>query len=163
MVWLVNATSCNFWYDNWLGNGALYLKSTVSPALTFKEFISNGNWNINLLGQYISQEFIHPILQHPIPEGDCRDELIWRQTASGRFTLSSAFQEVHQARNYSVIHSQLWHTRIPLKISFFMLKLLLNKLPLANVLWRVGVQLASKCLCCQEGSNETLEHVFSDG
>ena len=62
-----------------------------------------------------------------------------------------------------VIHSQVWHPRIPLKISFFMLRLLVEKLPLIDALWRVGVQLASKCLCCQEGANELLEYVFSEG
>ena len=43
MVWLDNVGSCNFWYDNWLGSDALYLKTMVYPALTFKEFISNGD------------------------------------------------------------------------------------------------------------------------
>ena len=62
-----------------------------------------------------------------------------------------------------MIHSQVWHPRILLKISFFMLRLLVEKLPLIDALWRVGVELASKCLCCQEGVNELLENVFSKG
>ena len=43
-----------------------------------------------------------------------------------------------------------------------MLRLLIGKLPLTDALWRVGVQLASKCLCCQEEANELVEHVFSE-
>ena len=77
--------------------------------------------------------------------------------------MTSAFHEVRQAQNFSVIHSQVWHLRIPLKISFFMLLLLVGKLPLTDALWRMGVQLASKYLCCQEGATELLEHVFSEG
>ena len=44
-----------------------------------------------------------------------------------------------------------------------MMHLLLGKLPLPDVLRRVGVQLVSKCLCCQEGAIESLEHVFAEG
>ena len=76
MVWLVNAGSCNLWYDNWLGSRVLCLKATVYPTLTFEDFITNGEWDVRLLGQYIPQELLHPILQHPVRKGDCRDELI---------------------------------------------------------------------------------------
>nr|XP_027090223.1 uncharacterized protein LOC113711258 [Coffea arabica] len=163
MLWVVNARSCNFWFDNWLGSGALCLKAMVNPILSFKDFLTNGDWNGAMLRQYIPQECIPLILQHPVPNGDCRDEVVWSQTALGKFTLASAFQEVRQAWNYPVLHSQVWHPRIPLKVLFFMMRLLLEKLPLTDALRRVGVQLASKCLCCQEGAIETLEHVFVEG
>ncbi|XP_071933873.1 uncharacterized protein [Coffea arabica] len=163
MLWVVNAGSCNFWYDKWLGSGALCLKAIVNPTLSVKDFLTNGEWNGAMLRQYIPQEIIALILEHPVPSGDHHDELVWSQTASGKFMLASAFQEVRQARNYSVLHSQVWHPRIPLKVSFFMMRLLLGKLLLTDVLRRVGVQLVSKCLCCQEGAIETLEHVFAEG
>ncbi|XP_027065969.1 uncharacterized protein [Coffea arabica] len=163
MLWVVNAGSCNFWYDNWLGSEALCLKSIVNPTHSFKDFLTNGEWNGAMLRQYIPQEIIALILEHPVPSGDRHDELVWSQTASGKFTLASVFQEVRQAQNYSVLHSQVWHPRIPLKVSFFMMRLLLGKLPLTDVLRRIGVQLVSKCLCCQGGAIETLEHVFAEG
>ena len=146
-----------------MGSGALSLKATVQSDLTFKDFITNGVWNVTIMRCYMPQELHHQILQHPVLEGDGRDEVFWRLTASGNFIVASAFQEVRQARNYSVVHARVWHPRIPLKMSFFMMRLLMRKLPVTGTLWRVGVHLASKCLCCYEGANETLKHVFSEG
>ncbi|XP_071923069.1 uncharacterized protein [Coffea arabica] len=138
-------------------------ESYGEPDPLLQGFLTNGEWNGAMLRQYIPQELIPLILQHLVPNGDRRDEVVWSQTDSGKFTLASTFQEVCQARNYLVLHSQVWHSRIPLKVPFFMMRLLLEKLPLTDVLRRVGVQLASKCLCCQEGAIETLEHVFAEG
>ncbi|XP_027067488.1 uncharacterized protein [Coffea arabica] len=163
MVWLVNGGTCNFWFDNWMGSGALCLKTTATPGLNFKDFIANGVWDVNRLGQHVTQEQLHQILRYPVPSSESNDEVIWRLTASGKFTLASTFHDIRQAGNTSVLHSQVWHPQIPLKISFFMLRLLGDRLPLTAVLWRVGVQLASKCLCCPEGAAEQVEHVFSEG
>ncbi|XP_071924882.1 uncharacterized protein [Coffea arabica] len=147
MVWLVNSGSCDFWYDNWLGSGGLCLKTQVYSALTFWDFITKGEWNGQLFGQYLALELTRQILQHPVPKGVGRDEVVWSLTALGRFTLASAFQDVRQARSVSVLHSQL----------------LVGKLSLVDALWRVGVQVVSKCVCYHEGVTEVLEHVFSEG
>ncbi|XP_027120509.2 uncharacterized protein [Coffea arabica] len=163
MVWLVKGGSCNFWYDNWLGSGALCLKVLVISELSFRDFISNGSWDWQRLRSVIPAELIYSFSQQPVPEGEEQDELVWRHTVSGRFSLASAFQEVRRASHYSVLHSRVWHSWLPLKISFFMTRLLLGKLPVTAALGRVGVHLASKCLCCLEGAEETLDHVFSEG
>ncbi|XP_027181778.1 uncharacterized protein LOC113780162 [Coffea eugenioides] len=128
MIWLVNGGSCNFWYDNWLGSGAISLKATVIPDLSFQDFISNGAWDVHRLTRALPHDLIDLILQQPIPEGDDQDELVWCHMPLGRFTLASAFQEVRPARNYSLMHSQVWHHRIPLKISFFMARFLFGKI-----------------------------------
>ncbi|XP_027118706.2 uncharacterized protein [Coffea arabica] len=84
-------------------------------------------------------------------------------STSGKFTLASAFGEVRQARNISAVLSRVWHHRIPLKISFFMLRLLMGRLPLAETLCKLGFHMPSKCLCCQSPSCESIEHLFSMG
>ena len=129
MLWVVNAGSCNFWYDKWLGSGALCLKAIVNPTLSVKDFLTNGEWNGAMLRQYIPQEIIALILEHPVPSGYRRDELVWSQLDSGKFTLESTFKEVCQARNYLVLHSKVLHSRLPLKVPFFMIRLLLVPLP----------------------------------
>nr|XP_027118549.1 uncharacterized protein LOC113735759 [Coffea arabica] len=158
MVWLVNGGTCDFWYDNWLGNEALFLKAPVDLIVTFRDFITNGEWDVQSLGQYLLKELTRQIVQHPVPMGDGHDEMFWSLTA-----FASAFKNVCQAHGVSVIHSQVWHPHIPLKISFFMLRLLVEKLPLTNALWKGGIQLASKCLCCLDGATKLLKHVFSEG
>ncbi|XP_071916259.1 uncharacterized protein [Coffea arabica] len=163
MLWQVNEGSCNFWYDNWLGSGALFLRSTVAPGLTFGDFISNGAWDVQLLSRAVPQEIILSILQQPVPGGGRPDEAVWMASTSGKFTLASAFGEVCQARNISAILSRVWHHRIPLKISFFMLRLLMGRLPPAETLCKLGFHMPSKCLCCQSPSCDSIEHLFSMG
>ncbi|XP_071933856.1 uncharacterized protein [Coffea arabica] len=108
-------------------------------------------------------DLLPSVLLHSVPRGGRADELIWSLTSSGKFTLALAFEEVRQARNSLFVHSQIWHRRIPSKISVFILRLLCGRLPFPDVLCRMGFQMPSKCLCCPNGAIETVEHVFSEG
>ncbi|XP_071925457.1 uncharacterized protein [Coffea arabica] len=85
--------SCHFWYDNWLATGALFLRAPVVPNLSFRNFIINGHWDVNLLSQTLPRDIVSSILKFPIPEGEHADEVIWMHTSSGNFTLTSAFRE----------------------------------------------------------------------
>ncbi|XP_027076981.1 uncharacterized protein [Coffea arabica] len=62
-----------------------------------------------------------------------------------------------------MVFDSIWHPQIPLKISFFMLRLLLQRLPLPDRLRKLGLHLPSKCLCCDSASEESIEHLFSKG
>ena len=163
MRWLVNAGTCDFWHDNWLDSGALYLRTPVNGALTFKDFIRDGRWDSLVLAQYFPSDIMALILQHPTPEGERPDEVVWMPTPSGQFSLSSAFQEVRQARNASWLFSRIWHPQIPLKVSFFMLRLLRGRLPLDDILGKFGIQGPSKCFCCSLSEGESIEHIFAQG
>ena len=125
----------------------------VNPVLSFKDFIANGKWDANFLSQAISLDLIPSILHHSVLEGGRADEVVWSLTSSGKFSLVLAFDEVHQARCSSIIHSQIWHSCIPPKVSFFMLRMLLGKLPLPDVLCELGIQMPSRCLCCRDGGS----------
>ena len=155
--------SCHFWYDNWLATGALFLRAPVVPNLSFRNFIINGHWDVNLLSQTLPRDIVSSILKFPIPEGERADEVIWMHTSSGNFTLTSAFWEVRQVCNTSMVFFKVWHPTIPWQVSFFMLRLLMGKLPLPDTLCKLGFHLPSKCFCCQKVSEESIEHVFSSG
>ncbi|XP_071900960.1 uncharacterized protein [Coffea arabica] len=59
LVWQVqDGGSCHFWYDNWLGSGALFLKATVNPVLSFKDFIVNGKWSSHLLSRVLPLDLL---------------------------------------------------------------------------------------------------------
>nr|XP_027122759.1 uncharacterized protein LOC113739671 [Coffea arabica] len=138
--------------------------ATVAPTLSFTDFIVNGKWSSSLLSLALPPDLVPSVVSLPIPYGGRADEPIWRLTSSGEFSVASAFEEVRQARCPSFVHSHLWHPRIPLKISLFMLRLLLGRLPLPDVLCKMGFQMRpSKCWCCPEGACETVEHAFSEG
>ncbi|XP_071920691.1 uncharacterized protein [Coffea arabica] len=90
------------------------------------------------------------------------DEVVWSLFSSGKFSLSLAFKEIGQGRSSSFALSHIWHCRIPTKVSFFMLRLLLEQLPIPDVFGKMGFHMPSKCFCCYNGANEKLEHLFSE-
>ncbi|XP_071917209.1 uncharacterized protein [Coffea arabica] len=139
MLWVVKYRACHFLYDNWLGNGALFLRATVVPNLSFENFIINGHWDVNMLCQTLPNEMVPSILDHPVPEEGGETKVIWMSTTSGKFSLNSVFGDIRQARNTSMVFERIWHPRFPLKVSFFMLQLLVERLP------------------------ESIEHLFSNG
>ena len=163
MLWLVHDGSCHFWYDNWLGIGALFLRAPVVPNLSFHTLIVTGHWDVNLLSHTFPREIVSSILQHPVPDGGCAYEIVWTSSLSGPFTLALAFREARQAHNLSMVLAKGCYPRIPVKVSFFMLRLLLGRLPFLDTLRTLGFPLPSKCFCCQEASEESIKHVFSCG
>ena len=163
ILWLVNEGECSFWYDNWLGSGALFLRVADTPHVSFAELVCNGSWNIYRLTQILPPECVANVVRLPVPRRGFPDEAVWMPTTSGKFSLASAYQEVRQVRNNSMAFSRIWQSSIPLKISFFMHRMLLRRLPLDDILGRMGFQLPSKCFCCVPATGEELEHVFSTG
>ena len=159
MLWLIQDGSCHFWYDNWLGNEALFLRAPVVLHLSFQDFITQGHWNVQLLPQVLPQEVIPTILGKLVSTKQLVDEVVWMPTTSGKFSLALAFQEVHQVCNTSIVLSRVWQNPTTLKVSFFMVRLLLGRLPLDDVLKTFGFHFPSKCVCCPCASVESLEHV----
>ena len=103
------------------------------------------------------------VLRKPTPGGALAAEAIWMPTTARRFTLSSAYQEVRQVSHKSIVYSHIWGPSLPLKVSFFMLRLLRRRLPLDEILCMMGFQLPSKCFYCSAAAEETTEHVFFTG
>nr|XP_027122188.1 uncharacterized protein LOC113739143 [Coffea arabica] len=134
MLWLLTGGGCGFWYDNW---GPFVTDSPIRQC-GFGDENSGSKW-----------------------EGDRPSGMDAYEV--GAFTLASAYQEVRQGRTSSLVPSRIWQARILLKVSFFMLRLLMRRLPLDDVLGEIGFKLASKCFCCVDATGETLEHVFSTG
>ncbi|XP_071920660.1 uncharacterized protein [Coffea arabica] len=129
----------------------------------FSDVMVNGTWDNYRLSQILLPPIVDQVMHSPALSGRGTDQVIWRSTQSGLFTLAAAFQEVRQGCNRSLVFSRIWHARIPLRVSLFMLRLLMRRLPLDDVLGEMGFQLASKCLGCALATGETLEHVFSVG
>nr|XP_027097552.1 uncharacterized protein LOC113717098 [Coffea arabica] len=97
MLWLVQDGSCHFWYDNWLGSGALFLRAPVVLNLSFRDFIIQGHWNVHLLSQVLPMDITAVVLSKSVPDEQSADEVVWMPARSGKFSLASAYQEVAEA------------------------------------------------------------------
>ncbi|XP_027118448.1 uncharacterized protein [Coffea arabica] len=98
-----------------------------------------------------------------VPSRDVPDAMTWVVSTSGRFSLFSTFQEIWGARDSSFMSKQCWHTQVPLKISFFMLRLFRGRLPLDDVLTKFQFHMPSKCFCCMDSQAETVKHLILEG
>ena len=58
---------------------------------------------------------------------------------------------------------KVWHFSLPITISSFMVRLLVDRFALASSLGRLGIHGPSKCFCCTESQFESLDHVISEG
>ncbi|XP_070019940.1 uncharacterized protein [Nicotiana sylvestris] len=54
----------------------------------------------------------------------------------------------------------IWVKGLPFKIAFFMWKVWKEKLPLDDFLKRIGYCMPSKCWCCVQPDEESLQHLF---
>ena len=139
----------------------MFLRAPVILNLSFRDFITQGNWNVQSLAQVLPQEVIHTILGTPVPTKQQGDEVVWMPAQSGQFSLATAFQEIRQVSNTSLMFFGVWQAPTQVKVSFFIVRLLLGCLPLDDVLHTFGIHGPSKCVCCPCLSVESLEHVFA--
>nr|XP_009782237.1 PREDICTED: uncharacterized protein LOC104231013 [Nicotiana sylvestris] len=66
----------------------------------------------------------------------------------------------NEVRHYSMIN--IWHSKVPFKISFLAWRMLRKKLLLDDALFKFGNPMVSKCHCCIAPKYETQQHVFID-
>ncbi|XP_071921716.1 uncharacterized protein [Coffea arabica] len=163
IVWRVNSGSCDFWYDNWVGSGALHLRAPVLVDVGFQQVLLHRGWNGKLLASVLPLDVVHTILEMEVLETTNPDVMIWSPSTLGEFSLGSAYQEVREVRESSFMSSRVRHSQIPLRVSFFMLRLLRGRLPLDDALTRFQLHLPLKCVCCASPKCETVDHLFADG
>ncbi|XP_027120520.1 uncharacterized protein [Coffea arabica] len=163
IVWLVQSGDSNFWFDNWLGSGPLCQRLENVSDHQVKDFMSQGRWNKKLLLQWVPSRIIDEILKKEPPLLPQCDHMIWKLNQLGAFSLASAFQVIKYASESSFMFSKVWISVLPLKISFFMVRLLRNRLLVVSSLVKFHVQGPSKCFCYLDSQSKTLDHVFSEG
>ena len=90
-----------------------------------------------------------------------QDKMVWMLTSSGEFSIASAYELVRRVSSSSLLFPCVWHKSIPVKISFFMLRLLCFKLSFMQQLRGFGIQGPSWCFFCQDAlQEEDVDHVF---
>ncbi|XP_071924664.1 uncharacterized protein [Coffea arabica] len=153
----------DFWHDNWMGTGAICHQVENFQDRVLSDFVFQAQWNMRLLNQVLEPELVRQVVKIPPSSTHSSDRMMWALTQNGSFSVSSAYTLVSQASNYSWVVSHVWLKGFPIKISFFMLRLLRLHLPLMDLLHRFGVQGPSKCHCCSKPADDEVNHIFLTG
>nr|XP_027067665.1 uncharacterized protein LOC113693307 [Coffea arabica] len=161
--WIVRSGSSNFWFDNWFGSGGLSDRLDSVSDHKIVDFVQHATWDVQSIAQWVLSEIVAEIVRVDPPAGQLPDLMIWRPEHSGYFKIKSAFNLVRHQSSSSLLFKRIWHRGVPLRISFFLLRLLRDRLSLDCTLWKLGIHGPSRCVCCSSPEVETAEHVFAAG
>ncbi|KAK6780041.1 hypothetical protein RDI58_022225 [Solanum bulbocastanum] len=166
ILWKIRNGSSSFWWDNWLGVGPLAHFTTNSNRFNNDkviDFMEEGQWNTRKVIQLGPQEQIQNILslQVHLQQGQ-QDLAVWTLTSNGKFSVSSAWNNIRETREKTKINTYTWHKSIPFKCSFLLWRAIRGKLPTNEKLVRFGVE-PNRCYCCYSPDFDTIEHTFNSG
>nr|XP_027064499.1 uncharacterized protein LOC113690699 [Coffea arabica] len=161
--WIVRSGTMDFWHDNWTGSGPLCRQVEVFQDHRVADFVIGGEWSAPLLSKVLQPEVFRLVMASSPPALQGEDRMVWMLTPAGEFSVASAMSLVRAHSNGSLGSACIWHRFLPVTISFFMLRLLSDRLPLMEQLRRFGVQGPSRCCCCINPQEEQLNHLFCTG
>ncbi|WMV27066.1 hypothetical protein MTR67_020451 [Solanum verrucosum] len=165
LVWKIVKGNCSFWWDNWLGTGNLgqhFPHTRRSKKLKVANFMIGNTWDENKLLRILPMDMVKQIQNINIYEGE-DDFPIWTPDTHGFFTCKSTWKVLREGRYTTLTAEKIWHHKIPFKISFFMLRLLKNKLATDQALHRFRVAGPSRCSCCKNYATEDTNLLFRNG
>ncbi|KAL0356478.1 UNVERIFIED_CONTAM: putative ribonuclease H protein [Sesamum radiatum] len=162
IFWSIGKGEVSFWFDNWTGERALcyLLGEQDHTTLPVNHFWKDKSWDTDKLKELLPSRLVHGISQ--VPFDDERTDLPhWKLSGDGTFTIKSTWNSFRQARTALQLFKEIWCPFVTPTMSIFLWRLLNDKIPVDQKIQSKGIQLASKCTCCN--NIETLSHVFLDG
>lgn len=84
----------------------------------------------------------------------------WKLTSSRMLTVSSAWNLKRHRHEQSKKYDKIWVKGFPLKICVFLWRLWKSKIPIDEVLARIGFSIVSRCGVLFHTSTETMDHLF---
>jgi hypothetical protein len=173
-----------FWKEKWMGTSSL---RNLFPALFAKSMLPDGNiaqmgtwegeawswdltWHSTLLQTEVEEaEYLMTLLQPIVPNKDKRDRRRWLESKDGVFTVHSAYLALskHQYKpldnpSLEATFKKLWLNNVPSKVSIFGWRLLLEKLPTKEALFKKGIitnNFERSCVFCVN-EVEDIHHVL---
>ncbi|KAL2248543.1 UNVERIFIED_CONTAM: putative ribonuclease H protein [Sesamum indicum] len=162
IFWSLGKGHISFWFDNWIGEKPLFeimpdFEWNTTPVNNYWE---NNSWNVAKLREVLTADMVHQICQIPF-DVDTSDTPLWKLSGDGIFSMKATWNSLRQTRATQQLVKEIWSPFVTPTMSVFMWRLINDKLPVDEKLQKKGIQLASKCSCCNHV--ESLQHVFIEG
>lgn len=167
-----DGASALFWTDSWRPDGPI---SSSSPNLynavpprrrkrTVRDALADNQWCRDITGaptaqvlvEYVNlwDELVNFSLDPLVP-----DRFIWRWTADGLYSASSAYRAFFVGHTSLPGARELWRASAPPKIKFFFWLALHGRLWTAERRMRHGLQPRGTCILCDQ-EDETTDHLL---
>lgn len=162
LAWCIGEGLVDFWHDRWVGDIPLVQRCARDsyPHFLVCEFFTNEGWDEEKLRRWIPRGVVDEIRQIVIQTGE-KDKLLWLPSTSGEFSVASAWEEIRYHKSSSLVMRMIWDSVVPLKFSLLAWRAVYGYLPVDRTMQRRGVQMASKCSCCDQV--ESVLHLFVHG
>ncbi|XP_060190593.1 uncharacterized protein LOC132619834 [Lycium barbarum] len=168
--WEPRSGTANVWFDNWTKLGALY---HITPddfvidegVQDVKELMLQDGWNIGRLQQLFPMDIVDYILEelHFHEPKEEWDRPRWMMTASGKFTVGTAWELLRSKAVKSDVFKNMWISGVPFKISFFFWRLWKYKIPVGEELLLHKCGLMLKLLLASQHSFNKSGRFFRSG
>ncbi|XP_070005983.1 uncharacterized protein [Nicotiana sylvestris] len=122
----------------------------------------DGEWDVDKLFEMLPEDLAIHILEKikpPSPQ-QVLDMPCWMLETRRYFSVKSAWEYTRRRDEPRTAYRMIWVKGLPFKIAFFMWKVWKAKLPLDDFLKKVGYCMPSKCWCCVQPDEESLQHLF---
>lgn len=151
-----------FWYEKWTSLGALYHwlpEVSEEEEIEIKQFAEEGRWRPDLLTQYLPEEIVqHITTTINLPQNvEEHDSPIWMLEQNGKFSVKSAWQYIRHKEEKEEVFTNIWINKLPFKMAFTLWAWKF-RLPVGEMVQRMGISLPSRCHCCQNPKRETVSY-----
>jgi len=167
---LGNGRSTLFWKDRWLDGKCIKdLEPSVVLAVkprkrnaTVEEALQNDAWVRHVNGPVTAQLLLElSRLFDRLMDIDLSSEpdtFRWGLTADGQYSAASAYEAMFLGSSTPVGAKQLWKTRAPPRVRFFVWLILHGRCWTAERRFRHGLQTSDTCIICDQ-SSKTMDHL----
>ncbi|KAL3620032.1 hypothetical protein CASFOL_034944 [Castilleja foliolosa] len=151
-TWVIGKGNINFWTQKWADE---ILAPEDTSNTTMKMALEMKNYLYELLSPtQIS------ILDNISLDDNMEDTLIYNPSSNGKFSLKVYVKNSNQSGQKKDWSEIAWNKIIPPKTKAFMWKAFQNALPVDKNLVRKGIMGPFKCVCCDKGNEETINHLL---
>lgn len=114
----------------------------VSSFVTREEIWNTQKWRL-----FLPNEVVDAITEVPPPRGEAADQLWWRDSSDGRFSIKSAYNLMADKESQPTdrMWKTLWKLDIPEKVKMFLWQVCHERLPINELRKRRGLSETDSC------------------
>ncbi|WVZ77498.1 hypothetical protein U9M48_025357 [Paspalum notatum var. saurae] len=173
VVQIGNGRRTFFWLDRWLGGKkiaelvpvlAASIPRRTACSLTVAEGLQDRLWIRGITGGLtvtIITEYLRlwTLLEEVQLQGDAEDRVIWKWSADGKYSTSSAYKALHLGSVALPGSELIWRSWLPLRVKIFLWLAFRRRHWTADRRRRHGLDARELCWLC-EGEPETCDHLL---
>lgn len=89
-------------------------------------------------------------------EDNATDQLMFKHSNNGKFTVKAYLEQIQTHRPHTAWNHLVWNSSVPFRLNAFFWRVVNNAISVDVNIKAKGINLVSKCHCCQNGAEDFL-------